>query len=162
MSFDQELAEILRLLGAFGKKLELGELGDAVDELSDFLAELLLDVLVGDMRVLDRVVEERGDDGRHIELQIRQDRGHFQRVCKIGIAGRAHLLAMRRQPIGIGLVEERHVGVGIVGLHPRDQIRLAHDSPRARLCVGRRRGRGNGGDAARCGGFNQDGHGHMI
>ena len=43
-----QLAEILRLLGALGEEFQLGQLGDAVDQVGDLVAEILLDVLVGD------------------------------------------------------------------------------------------------------------------
>ena len=105
-----QLAEILRLLGALGKKFQLGELGDAVDQTGDLVAEILLDVVIGDQRVLDRVVQQRGDDGGDIELELGQDGGHFQGMGEIGIARGAELLAMRRHGIDIGLVEQRLVG----------------------------------------------------
>ena len=111
-----QLAEILRLLGALGEDFQLGELGDAVHQIGDLLAEILLDVLIGDQRVLDRVVQQRGDDGGHVELELGQDGGHFQRMGEIGIARGAELLAMRGHGIDIGLVEQRLVGVGVIGL----------------------------------------------
>ena len=121
-----QLAEILGLLGAFGEKFQLGEFGDAVHQIGDLLAEILLDVVIGDQRVLDRVVQQRGDDGGHVELELGQDGRHFQGMGEIGIARGAELLAMRRHGIDIGLVEQRLVGVRVIGLDPLHQFGLAH------------------------------------
>ena len=113
-----QLAEILRLLGALGENFQLGELGDAVHQTGDLLAEILLDVLIGDQRVLDRVVQQRGHDGGHVELELGEDGGDFQRMGEIGIARGAELLAMRGHGIDIGLVEQRLVGVRVIGRAP--------------------------------------------
>ena len=125
---------------------QLGQLGDAVDQIGDLLAEIRLDVLIGGERVLDRVVQQRGDDGGHVELEVGEDGGDFQRMGEIGIARGAELLAMRRHGIDIGLVEQRLVGVGVIGLDPVDQLGLAHQlaPPRPRS------GRGRNGRSRLC------------
>ena len=69
-----------------------------------------------DERVLDRVVQQRGDDGRGVELQLGQDAGDFERMGEIGIARGALLLAMRLHGVDIGAVEQRLVRLGIVAL----------------------------------------------
>ena len=53
-----ELAEILGLLGLVGLQFEARQLGHAVDEVGDFLAEQALDVVERRDRVLDRVVQQ--------------------------------------------------------------------------------------------------------
>ena len=122
------------------------QLGDAVDQIGDFLAEIFLDVVIGDQRVFDGVVQQRRDDGGHVELQVGEDGGHFQRMGEIGIARGAELLAMRGHGIDIGLVQQGLVGVGVIGLHPLDQVGLAHQPAAAP----RRRGAGTAaGFAAR-------------
>ena len=121
-----QLAEILRLLGAFGKNFQLGEFGDAVHQAGDLVAEILFDILIGDQRVLDGVVQQRGDDGGHVQLEFGQDGGDFQGMGEIGIARGAELLAMGGHGIDIGLVEQRLVGAGVIGLDPLDQVGLAH------------------------------------
>ena len=139
-----QLAEILRLLGALREQFQLRQLGHAVDEVGDLLAEIGLDVVVGGERVLDRVVQQRGDDGRHVELEIRQDRGDFQRMGEVRIARGAELLAVRLHGVDIRLVQQRLVGVGIVGLDAVDELGLAHQTAAGRS-LGRRhrRNRGN-------------------
>ena len=76
--------------------------------------------------VLDRVVQQRRRDGRVVELQLGQDRGHFQRMREIRIARSALLLAMRLHRVDIGAVEQRLVGVRIVSPDPVDQFVLPH------------------------------------
>jgi hypothetical protein len=121
-----QLTEILSLLGTFGKKLELGELGDAVYEIGNLLAELFFDVLVGGVGVFDRVVKQGGHDCRHVELQLGQDSRHLEWMREIGVAGRPELFAMRPHGIDIGPVEQSFVCPGLVGFHPLDEFGLPH------------------------------------
>ena len=58
----EHLAEALRLLVFLTREIDAAELGDPVDEEGDLVAEELGDLLVGGVRVLDRVVEERRAD----------------------------------------------------------------------------------------------------
>ena len=136
-----EFAEILRLLGALGKDFQLGQFGDAIDQIGDLVSEFFLDVFVGYQRVFNRVMKQRGDDGGHIQLQVRKDGRHFQRVGEIRIARRAELLAVRRHGIDVCLVEQVLVGAGIIGQHPLDQVGLAHQAaaPADRRHMRRRR-----------------------
>ena len=61
---EQELAEVLGLLGLLRDEVELLDLGQAVDERADLVAEQLVDLLARRLGVLDRVVQHRGGDGR--------------------------------------------------------------------------------------------------
>ena len=130
---EHQLAEILGLLGALGEELELGELGDAVDQARDLGAEFVLDVRDGGGGVLDRVVQKRGRDGGRVELEVGEDAGDFERMGEIGIARGALLRAMRLHGEDIGLVEEGFVGAGIIGAHPLDERRSAAST----VCAGR-------------------------
>ena len=57
------------------------------------LAELCGDDLVGDVGVLDGVVQQRGDQRLHIHAQIGQDDGHLDRMDDVGLAAfAAHAL----------------------------------------------------------------------
>ena len=103
-------------------------------------------------RVLDRVVQQRGDDGRHVQLEVGQDGGDFERMGEIGIARGAELLAVRLHGIDIGLVEQRLVGVGVIGLHPLDQVGLAHQLAAAGPAQRAQRSRRRGGSGT-CRGF---------
>ncbi len=121
-----QLAEIFRLLGAFGENFQLGQLGNAINQIGDLLAELLLHILIGDQRVLDRVVQQRGHDGGHVKLEVGENGRHFQRMSEIGIARGAELLTVRRHGIDIGLVEDGLVRGWVIGHHPFHQVGLAH------------------------------------
>ena len=91
---EQELAEILGGALVFRLRLDLAELGDAVDQPGDVLAEQPLDLLGGGERVLDRVVEDRGGDRLVVELEVGEDARDFDRMAEIGIA-RGALLGSR-------------------------------------------------------------------
>ena len=122
---EQELAQILGGALVLRLRLDLGELGDAVDQPRDVLAEQLLDLFGGRQRVLDRVVEDRGDDRLVVELEVGEDAGDFDRVAEIGVARGARLGAVRLHREDIGAVDQRLVGVGIVGPDLLDQFILA-------------------------------------
>ena len=121
-----QLAEVFRLLGALAEEFELRQLRHAIDKAGDLLAEVLPDIFERDERIFDRVVQQRGDDRRRVELQVGEDGGDFERMCEIGIAGRAELLSVRLHCIDVGLVEQILVGVGIISFDPFDEHRLAH------------------------------------
>ena len=122
----QQLAQVLGLLGLLGDEVEPLELGQSLDQRADVLAEHLVDLVAGRRGVLDRVVQERGRDGRVVELEIGQDRRDLERMGKIGIAGGALLLAMRLHGIDIGAVEQRLARVRVVAPDALDQVVLPH------------------------------------
>ncbi len=120
----QELAQVLRGALVLGLRLDLGQLGDAVDEARDVGAEALLDLLVGGERVLDRVVEDRGGDRLVVEPQVGQDAGDLDRVAEIRVARGALLRAVRLHREDIGAVEQRLVRLRVVALDPLHQFIL--------------------------------------
>ncbi len=77
---DEHLAHVLHLLVLFAGVLDARELGDAFDEVRDRRAELLGDVLIGQRGVLDRIVQEGGDDA----VLVREP--HFDAVLRRGDA----------------------------------------------------------------------------
>ncbi len=103
----EELAEVLGLLGLGRGELQVGQLGDAVHQLGHLGAELARDLGIGRAGVLDRVVQQRGDDGRVVELHLGQDRGDRDGMGEIGLARVAqlplvHLRAVVVGPLGSG------------------------------------------------------------
>ena len=58
----QHFADILRLNLLLGGERDLAELGDAVDDHGDLIAEFLLDLVVGDIRILYDVMQQRRHD----------------------------------------------------------------------------------------------------
>jgi hypothetical protein len=95
--------------------LDLVELGDAVDERSDLVAEVVAQLLEGVRRVLDRVVQEGRDQRRLGHADFGQDRRDRERVGDVGVAALAHLA--RVVPLGhrVGALEQLEVGLGVVG-----------------------------------------------
>ena len=122
----QELAQVLRLLRLLGDEVELLELGQALDQRADVVAEHLVDLGAGRGGILDGVVQQGGRDGGVVELEVGQDRRHFERMREIGVAGGALLLAVRLHGVDIGAVEQRLAGVRIVALDALDQVVLPH------------------------------------
>ena len=123
---EQELAQVLRLLGFLGDEVELGELGQTFDQPADIIAEHLVDLGPRRVGILDGVVQQRGGDGRIVELEVGEDRRDFERMGEIRVAGGPLLLAMGFHGVDIGAVEQRLVGLGIVAAHPVDQVVLPH------------------------------------
>src|SRR6266508_192546 len=120
---DDHLAEVLGLLLLLGVRgRELGELRDAVDEVRDLRAEQLGDLLLRREGVLDRVVEEPGDDGRFVELQLREDACDLERVDEVRLAGLAELTRVDLRAVDVGLLDEVEVGGGMVGRNPVEDV----------------------------------------
>ncbi len=80
---EQELAQVLGLLGLLGDEVELLELGQAFDQPADLGAEQLVDLGARRRGVLDRVVQQRRGDGRVVELEVGQDRRDLERMREI-------------------------------------------------------------------------------
>ena len=150
---EQELAQVFRLLGLLGDQVELFQLGQALDQPADVRAEQAVDVGTGGLGVLDRVVQQCRRDGRVVQLEVGEDRRHFQRMREIGVARGAALRAMRLHGVDIGAVQQRLVGMGVVAADPLDQLVLPHHLRRAgmaRFVKGLRRNHGCGRPLRRC------------
>jgi hypothetical protein len=80
----------------------------------------------GGLGILDGVVQQRGDDGGVIELEVGEDRRDLERMREIGIAGGAGLRAMRLHGVDIGAIQQILVGVRIIRPDALDQIVLPH------------------------------------
>ena len=135
---EQKLAEILGLLRLLGDEVELLDLGEAVDQRADLGPEHPSISLARGAGVLDGVVQQRRGDGGVVEPHLGEDGGDFERMGKERRAGRPLLVAMRLHGVDIGAVEQRLVDVGLVALHPLDQLVLAghgarHSRARAAL-----------------------------
>ncbi len=121
-----QLAEVFRLLRLVRLQLDPRQFGDAVDEAADIRAEQLFDVVERRDGVLDRVVQEPGDDRGGVELHLGEEPGDLDRVRKIGVARGAQLGAMRLHRIDIGAIERALVRFGIVGFDQLDELELPH------------------------------------
>ena len=118
---DNHLAHRLGLGGL--TVLELVELGDAVDEQADLVAEVGAQTLEGVVGVLHGVVQDgsRQRLGRH--SQLGQDGCHCHRVGDVGLPRLASLTGVSLLRHFVGAHDEARVGLGVVGAH-RAQQRL--------------------------------------
>ncbi|KAJ0338843.1 hypothetical protein COL154_014239, partial [Colletotrichum chrysophilum] len=117
---------VLRLFGLLGDEVELFKLGQALDQLSHFGPEELIDLLAGGAGILDRVVQKRRGDRGLVHMHVGEDRGDFERMGEIGIARGALLVAMLLHGIDVSLVEQRLVHVRLVALDALDKLVLTH------------------------------------
>ena len=88
---EDHLADIFRLLGLPVAEDQLADLGDAVDHVRHFLAEVFFQVVQGGGGVLHRVVEQAGGDGDRPQAHLGQEIGHFQGVGEVRFAAQAQL-----------------------------------------------------------------------
>ena len=87
-------------------EIDLADLGDALDDVRDLLAELGLDLVDGDRGVFDGIVQQAGDDGRGVQLHLRQDGGDLQRMHQVRLAGLARLAFVMFQGEFVGFLDE--------------------------------------------------------
>ncbi len=123
---EQELAEILGLLGVLGDEVKLAELGQAVDQPADLVAEGLVDLFAGDRRVFNRVVQHRRRDRGVVNLELGQDGRDLERMGKVRIARCALLGPVRLHCEHIGAIQQILVGVRIIAADPLHQFVLPH------------------------------------
>ena len=115
---------ILRIVSAFAV-LYLVELGDAVDQLGDLLAEIRGQLLLGVGGVLDGVVQQPGTQGLVVHAEFGQDHGDGQRMCDVRVAGDAFLAAMVVICGVEGALQQGDVGLGMLTEHDGQQ-RVEH------------------------------------
>ena len=136
---EQEFAQIFRGPLVVGLRLDLRQLGHPVDQPGDFLAEQLGDFFRRGQRVLDRVVEQCGDNGLLVQLEIGHQAGDLDRMAEIGVAAGPFLAAMPLHGKHIGAVDQIFICIGIIGTDPFHQFIL----PEHGLKMVPFRGRGN-------------------
>ncbi len=80
--------------------------------------------------------EQRAGERDVVEAEVGQDHRHAERVRDVGIAGAAHLVAVRVARDDVGPFDDADVGVGPARPHPVDQRPQRSVEPaRARLLV---------------------------
>ena len=68
------------------ERIQLSDLGDAVDHLGDLIAEEVEQVALGDQAVFHGVVQQTGRDGVDVHLPVGQDAGHGERMSEVGLS----------------------------------------------------------------------------
>ena len=105
----QHLAEVLRLRMLGGLELDLVELGEAVDEVGDRLAERLRDLGLRDGRVFHHVVQQCRDERLPVEMPRGENLRYRERMRDVRLARLACLSGMRRLREAVRLGEPRDV-----------------------------------------------------
>ena len=103
------------------------DLGDAFDNMRDLFAKLLANVHNRDRGVLDRIVQQPGDNGDRIHLYLRQNAGHFQRMDQVRLTRRPTLPGMNFQRVFVGFLDYFQIVVGPVGPQHLHQVTKASD-----------------------------------
>ena len=111
---EHQLAQVLGLPGVRGLGLDLGKLGDAVHQPFHLAAEHPADIGKRGVVILDRVMQEGGDDRGAVELDVGQNPGDFERMGEIRVARGTDLVAVLDHRIDIGAVYQQFVGIGVV------------------------------------------------
>ncbi len=136
---EQELAQILGLLGFARNQFQPLQLGEAFHQRADLVSENLVDFRPRRLGILDGIVQQGGNDGGVVELEVGQDRGNLERMREIGVARRTGLRAVCLHGVDIGAVEEILVGIWVIGPDAFDQIVLPHHARTRPGCLDRRR-----------------------
>ena len=118
----QHLAEVLRLALLGRRERDGADLGHALDDVRDVLAELLADFLRRGERVLDHVVQQPGGNADRVEFHFGQDVGDFQRVHEVRLAGMADLSLVLQGRKYVGPAQQFEVGVRAVAADFVEQV----------------------------------------
>ena len=110
-------------------ELDLVELGDAVDDLGHRRAEFRRQLLLGDRRVFDDVVQDRRDDRVGIQVQIREDLRGRERVRDVRLAGEPLLALVRLRAEFRGRADALDLLGRQIGFDAVDQLAQARQSP---------------------------------
>ena len=108
----EHLAQILHLLLLQRGELHAGQLGHALDQLGNGLAELLGNVTERGGGVLDAVVQEGAADGVGIQADLRNDLRHRKRVDDVGGAVLALLVLVLFLGEADGALDLFQIGIG--------------------------------------------------
>ena len=105
-----------------GGQLQVRQLCHTIDKIRYLTTELRLNIREGRLRVLNRVVQQRGGERRVVHLLFCQNSSHSNRMGKVGLTRLAHLAVMHGFAKGIGLTEHVFVCAWVVGTDQRNQI----------------------------------------
>ena len=111
---DQHLAEALGLAFARRGELDLRDLGEALDQEADLVAEEAADLARRGEGVLERVVEQTGDHRGRVESHLGEHPRHFQRMDQIGLAREPLLALVHLRREHVGALQHPEIRVGMV------------------------------------------------
>jgi hypothetical protein len=130
---EQHLAEALRLAVLARAEVDLAELGHALDEEGNLLAELLGELHARRRRVLDHVVQQRGADAGGVEVELGDDAGDADRMDEIGVPRATQLTLVHTGGVHVRPIDQLGVRVLVIApdsvenLRERDHL-ISHNS----------------------------------
>ena len=119
---EQQLADVLSLVGELGIVADVGDAGGAVDDVGHLAAEQLFQFLAGGDVLLEGAVEQAGDDGVQVEPHGRQGRGHRQQVVHVGFARFVHMVGVTLADELVGPEQGREVHLVQVGRGQGEEV----------------------------------------
>ena len=128
----KHLAHVLGLAVLAVGKLDLVDLGDALNDVGHLVAKLYGNLLIRRRRVFDRVVQQPRGNGGGVHLHLRQNLGNLKRMNNVRLARGAHLALMMLDAELPCLADQRDIFIGAVGLNPAKQsLKALVDSVRS-------------------------------
>ena len=112
----QHFAERLGLLLFLRDERVARNLRDAIDELRDVVAEMLLESLLRRESVFQNIMEKADRDRRLVETHLREDVRDVQRMDEVWLARAAHLTAMLARRKDVRSLKQLLVEVRLVAL----------------------------------------------
>ncbi len=94
---------------------QLGQLGDALDQVGNGVPEVPLQVLIFNLGVLDRVMQQAGGHHLHRHGVLRQDGGDGQTVVDVGVSGGTLLSRVGALSHAVGAPHQIPVRSGVIG-----------------------------------------------
>ena len=134
---DDHLADRLGLGGV--PELDLVDLGDAVDEHPDLVAEVRAQLIDRVRSVLHRVVQERRSDRLRPDAEVGEDLCDRERVRDVRLAALAGLARVRPLRHLVGALDEGDIGLGMLLPHRLGETLETTRGLRAREDAGQER-----------------------
>src|SRR5690349_3620828 len=103
------------------------DLRDAVNEMHHVLPELTLEFFWRSHGVLERIMQQSGNDGGDIRLQRRQHARDRDGMLQIGLARASPLPLMHLGGKLIGFPHDTEVRLRVIALHAVEQLLDVHD-----------------------------------
>ena len=146
---------ILRMVSRLGgvAEIDLVELGDAVDEVGDLVAELVGQLLERVAGVFDGVVQQRRDQRGRVHAQFGEDVRDGERMRDVRVAGLAELAGVPLLGDVVGALQQREIRLRIqlavqaderFENRPDGRVPLTRDAPGESRSYPARCGRRNG------------------
>ena len=109
--------------------------GDALDDVGHLRPEAFGDDLDGGERVLDHVVEEPCGDRDNVELQVRQEVGHLERMNHVRLTGMPDLALVLESGEDVRPAQQLEIGIRAVRANLLKEILEANHGARClNLC----------------------------